>query len=92
MFGTIKSYLWGAVGAVIATLSAALWWSNSARQSAEKAARKAETKARRNEAARKHVQETTEATRDVEDDLANTTADKRRRKLREYAPGSSRRR
>lgn len=87
--GSIKSALWGAVASLIGLLSAALWWTNAARNRAQKAAEDAQDKARQEEAARNHVQETTEATREVEDDIRRDSAKIRREKLRDYASGES---
>lgn len=79
----IKKYLYGALAAVVSILGTAAWWYREAAQDANKAARKAEHKARRNEAARKHVEETNESTREVEESNSRRTDDGVRQRLRD---------
>lgn len=90
MFSGIKSYLYGALAAIVSVFGAAAWWYKEAAQDANKAARKAEHKARRNEAARKHVKETNEATHEVEESNNRRTDDGVRQRLRdEYTASGS---
>lgn len=83
MFG-IKKYLYGALSAVAAVFGALAWFYKGQKEDAQKAARTAERNAQASEAARKHVQETTEATREVEDYISKSGPDARRDKLRDY--------
>lgn len=84
MFG-LKKYLYGALSAIVAALGALAWFYKGQKEDAQKAARAAERSARANEAARKHVQETTEATREVDEDIRSKSDDAVTDSLRRYA-------
>lgn len=92
MIGKLLGGLWkwaAAAGAVAAGALYLLLKAARAQQAAEKAKRvRAEVKAAGEKAARKHIQDTQETTREVEDDIRKSGADSRRDSLRDYASGA----
>lgn len=83
MLSTLKSYLWGAVAAVMALLSIAVWYLAGKVDRAERRATEAQERAEGERAARQHVEDVTEATREVREDNNRLTIDERRQRLRD---------
>lgn len=88
LLGGIWKYALAGAGLVIAGLAFALKLV-AAQKAAEKADKlRYKAKAAGEKAARKHVTDTVETTRETEDDIRRDSPDARRRKLREYSSGA----
>lgn len=88
LLGSAQKYLLAGAGLVIAGLAFALKLV-AAQKAAEKADKlRYKAKAAGERAARKHVTDTVEATRETEDDIRRDSPEQRRSELRGYASGA----
>lgn len=81
----MKQYLYGAGAAVVAVLIAAVTYLTKVSREARDQTIKARQRVQGERDARKHVQEATEATNEVDDDIRGMSDSDIDRELREYA-------
>ena len=88
LLGGIQKYLIAGAGLLIAGLVVALKIVSAQKAAARAEAVQYKVKAKGEEAARKHVTDTVEKTRETEDAIRRDSPDSRRDSLRDYASGA----
>lgn len=88
LLGSAQKYLLAGAGLVIAGLAFALKLVAAQKAAARAEATRQKVKAKGEEAARKHLQETQEKTREVDDDIRGKSDDSVTDSLRKYARDS----